>query len=128
MEGSFQVHASVAPGAHCILGSVGPRTRPISMASVWMFSTVPPARNVIHIFVSRKALYLNLIVFTSLLELIMIQMFNLLRNHLFYLSTLHVSITMDYLQVFSVVFSYTLFTVELQRYIHTFLLTSIHST
>jgi carbonic anhydrase len=32
----------------------------------------------------------------------------------FYLSTLHVSTTMDHLQVFSVVFSYTLFTVELQ--------------
>jgi hypothetical protein len=41
-------------------------------------------------------------------------MFNRLCNHLFYLSTLHVSTTMGHLQVFSVVFSYTLLTIELQ--------------
>jgi hypothetical protein len=38
----------------------------------------------------------------------------------FYLSTLYVSTTMGHLQVFSFVFTYTLFTIELQHYIHTF--------
>jgi hypothetical protein len=41
------------------------------------------------------------------------------------LFTLHVCTTMGHLQVFSFVFSYTSFTIELQREIHTYLLTYI---
>jgi hypothetical protein len=47
----------------------------------------------------------------------MTKIFSRLRNNLFiYLSTLHVSTTMGHLQVFR----YTLFTIELQRYIRIF--------
>jgi hypothetical protein len=77
MEGSLQVHPSVAHSARCILALVGPRTCPDIKPSVSMFSTLPPTRNVtsIHIFVSREALYFNLIVFTSLQNVIYISEF-----------------------------------------------------